>query len=123
MVSNQLMRMGCLNEDRWDCQQGGKAQGHAEQGKKQHQKAQDKNNCWYLEQNCEKVLEAKYHITEQVLSEHHPYSVCEMRPPPFGERRSTVTKRRPGISALISIQTSLLTLGSASSVVSCSSTL
>lgn len=30
MVSNQLMRVGGLNEDRWDCQQGEKAQGHQE---------------------------------------------------------------------------------------------
>lgn len=46
------------------------------------------------------------------------HSVCEMRPPPFGERKSTVAKRRPSMSALISIQTFLLTLGSASSVAS-----
>lgn len=59
MVSNQLVGKGCLNEDRWDCQQGRKAQGHGEKGKNQRQKAKAKSSCWRLEQNCEKVLEGK----------------------------------------------------------------
>lgn len=73
MLSNQLVRMGSLNEDRWRCQHGGKAQGHGEQGEKQHQKQPSvKVIAAYLERNCEKVLEAKYHVTQQVLGERHP---------------------------------------------------
>lgn len=78
MVSHQLMRVGCLNEDRWGGhpQGGRKAQGHGEQGKKQRRNAQDKSNCWYSKKNSEMVLEAKHRVTEQVLSERYLSIPC-----------------------------------------------
>lgn len=125
MVSHQLMRMGCLNEDRWGShpQGGKKAQGHGEQGKKQLQKAQDKRNCWYSKKSSEMVLEAKCRVTEQVLSERYPSVLCAKQGHLLLEREKAQSPKGDlSISALISIQTFLPTLGPASSVASCSST-
>lgn len=55
------------------------------------------------------------------MSVIHP--VCEVKPPPLGEGKNTVAKRRPSISTLVCVQTFLLMLGSASLVASCSLTL